>query len=292
MLIDYLLLSSFVLLYSLIVGIGLTKLLKKKFIYCPIILLTFLAALSFIFCLFQIQIWFLYLIPLIILFLPFYRKIRKLERGEKKLLLFFVIQFYFYIISQILVPFYPLGRDWYMHYQSALEISNNNLKFFGERNPIFNLIEGSFLTILGKQFYVAQIATCLIGSFIVFPYYLIGKWFLKEKIITISFIFLIFCPSIIDNTLYNWPKMLDAIFILYFIYFVIKNKHVLSYTSGVLAFLTHTQDLLFTVPIYFKKTIENRNWLKISPRNQILTIAFHLRQKYFHRLKFLFENYV
>jgi len=262
MLVDYLLLSSFSLLYSLIVGIGLLKLLKKRFVYCPIILVTFLAALSFIFCLFQVQIWFLYLIPLIILFLPFYRKIRKLERDEKKLLLFFIIQFYFYIILQILVPFYPLGRDWYMHYQSSLEISNNNIKFFGERNPIFNLIEGSFLTIIGKHFFVAQITTCLIGSFIVFPYYLISKRFLKQKFMTISFIFLIFSPFIIENTLYNWSKILDATFVLYFIYFVIEKKYVLSYVSGILAFLTHSQDLFFTLPIYFKKSFKKRSWLK------------------------------
>jgi hypothetical protein len=264
MLLNYIFSSVLILFYSLVVGLGLTKILKKNFFYFPIFFTTLIGSLSLILFILNIYIWFLFLIPFLMLLLPFYQKIKELKKEETKILLFFIMQFFIYIILQLFIPFYPLGRNWVSYYKSSLNITEGNFQLDIGRNPLFNFIEGAFLNIFGKNFYIAQITTCLIGSLVVFPYFLLSKKILKKKLILFSLFFYIFNPFIIENILYNWARMLTTMFILYFCVFVIEKKYFFSYISAVLGFLSHSISLFFIFPIYLVYTIKKRKiWTKI-----------------------------
>jgi len=264
MLLIYLLSSVLIVLYTLVIGLGLTKILKKNFFYFPILFVVFLGGLSLILWSLKLQVWFLFIIPFLFLLWPFYQKVRKLKINERNILLFFLAVYFLYVIIQVFVPFYPLGRNWYHYYKYSLNVSESGHLSQFERNPLFSLIEGAFFTIFNSDFYVAQITTCLIGSFIVFPYFLLSKKFIRSKLITFSLLILIFNPFIVENTLYNWPKMLATMFILYFIWFILKGNRFASYISGVLSFLSHSLSLFFILPIYLISSIEKKEkWIKV-----------------------------
>jgi hypothetical protein len=258
MLIIYLLSSALIFLYSLVLGLGLTKLIKKDFFYFPILLSILLGGLSFVLWITKLQIWYIYLAPFLILFYPFYQKIKEIKKDEKELLIIFGLQFLFYVIFQLFIYLYPMGRNWTYYYNFSLNIAENSFNFNGDRTPLFSLIEGAFLTIFGKNFYIAQITSALAGALTIFPFYLLSKKFIKPKFIYISLLFLIFNPFIIENSLYNWAKMQTTMFVLYFIVFILEKKYLDSYVSSLSGFLSHALSLFFILPAYIWYGIENR----------------------------------
>jgi 4-amino-4-deoxy-L-arabinose transferase-like glycosyltransferase len=264
MLIIYLFSSILVLLYTLVLGIGLTKLLRKEFFYFPLIFSIFLGGLSFILWILKVQLWLVYLIPFFIFLWPFCQKVKKLNKNEKVLITIFILQFLFYVILQLFIYIYPLGRDWVNYYKFSLSISENSFQLKSVKPVFFCLFEGAFLTLFGKNFYIAQIVSSLAGALIVFPFYLISNKFLKSKFVYISLLFLIFNPFTIEGSLYNWSKMQVTMFVLYFTYFFLKNKHTGSYTSSISAFLSHGLSLCFVLPAYAIQSIKGKKqWLKL-----------------------------
>jgi hypothetical protein len=250
MLIIYLFSSALIFLYSLVLGLGLTKLIKKDFFYFPILFSILLGGLSFVLWITKLQIWYIYLIPFLILLYPFYQKIKEIKKGEKELLIIFGLQFLFYVILQLFIYLYPMGRNWTDYYNFSLDIAESGFNFKGERTPLFSLIEGAFLTIFGKSFYIAQITSALAGALTIFPFYLLSKKFIKPKFIYISLLFLIFNPFVIENSLYNWAKMQTTMFVLYFIVFILEKRYIDSYVSSLSGFLSHALSLFFVLPAY------------------------------------------
>ena len=242
--------------YSLVLGIGLTKLIKKDFFYFPILFSILLSSLSFALWILRLQIWYIYLIPFLILLYPFYQKIKEIKKYEKELLIIFGLQFLFYIIFQLFIYLYPMGRNWTYYYNFSLDIAESSFTFKAERTLLFSSIEGAFLVIFGKNFYIAQITSALLGSLTIFPFYLLSKKFIKPKFIYISLLFFIFNPFIIENSLYNWAKMQTTMFVLYFIIFMLEQKYFSSYISSLLGFLSHPLSLFFILPAYAWHTIK------------------------------------
>lgn len=279
MLMTYLLYIFLSLAYILIIGIGLSTFLKKDLFYFPVFLLSFISAISLILTVLKIQISVIYLLPIIFLLPYFFQGIKKINKEFRNLLVFFIFAFLLFSIFQIFIEYYPLGLDWYGWYLSSIYISNNDLisslNSSGGRNILFSLVEGSFLTIFTKQFFVAQIVAPLISLMIIFPFYLLAKKILLSKIISFSLIILVFNPFVLENTLYNWPKLMVAMFILYFIIFSIEKKVFETYITGVLAFLSHSFAILYIVPFYVMLTFRQRIWIK-SLVLFILTLFFIL----------------
>lgn len=202
------------------------------------------------------------LIPLLLIS-PFSLKLIKIIDHETKILLFlFIFQFFIGVFLQTLIPYYPMGGDWFSHYQTSSKISNGNMVFANGRPPVFNILGSMYLKIFSNNFWVFQIASVFLSSLLVIPLYLIAKNFNKNAAI-ITIIFVVLNSFVLQNTIYTWPKNLTTFFVLFFFYFIIKNQSFFSILPASLALYTSPISLFF-IPAgyvygYLKK---NKNLLK------------------------------
>jgi len=202
-------------------------------------------------------------IPLFFLSPFAFKFIGMLNRETKILLLLFIFQFSLGILLQLFIPYYPIGGDWFSHYQtSSSYLTSGEITFLNGRPPVFNFLSAIYLEIFSDNFWIFQIISVFLSSMIVMPIYLIAKIF-HEKSAVITIVFVILNSFILQNTIYTWPKNLTAFFVLFFFYFIIKKQSLLSILPAALALYTNPISL-FYIPAgyiygYFRK---NKNLFK------------------------------
>lgn len=185
------------------------------------------------------------IIPLLLLFPFAFKFIRMFNHETKTLLLLFTFQFLLGILLQLFIPYYPIGGDWFGHYQtSSSYITTGEITFVGGRPPVFNFLGAIYLEIFSDSFWVFQIMSAFLSSMLVIPIYLIAKNFHKKSAI-ITIVFVVLNPFILQNTIYTWPKSLTAYFVLFFLYFIIKNQTLLSTLPAALALYTSPISLFY-----------------------------------------------
>ncbi len=203
------------------------------------------------------------LLPLVVLF-PFAFKFVKQSDPETKILsLLFVSMFTIGILLQTLLPYYPIGGDWFSHYKTSSDyLKNNEITFLNGRPPVFNFLGAMFLKIFADNFWIYQIASVFLNSLVIIPLYLIAKFFDKRIALT-AVIFVLLNSFVLQNTIYTWPKNLTSFFILFFFYFALRNQTLFSVLPASLALYTSPISLFFLpagfIYSYFKK---NKDLLK------------------------------
>lgn len=182
----------------------------------------------------------------LILISPFAFIFVKLTDSETKiLLLLFISLFSIGILLQTFIPYYPIGGDWFLHYQASSEyINSEKITFLSGRPPIFNFLGSMYLEIFSDNFWVFQIASVFLSSLLIIPLYLIAKNF-DRKIAIVTIVFVILNSFILQNTIYTWPKNLTTFFVLFFFYFIMKNQTLLSTLPATLALYTSPISLFF-----------------------------------------------
>lgn len=201
--------------------------------------------------------------PLIVL-LPFAIRFVKTANQEVKiLLLLFVSLFALGILFQLSIPYYPIGSDWFLHYEKSSEyVTKGELSFLNGRPPVFNFLGAIFLTIFSNNFWTFQIISVFLSSLLIVPLYLIAKIFFKKTAL-ITIIFVILNAFMIQNVIYTWPKNLTAFFVLFFIYFMIKNRSLAAVLPGALALYTSPISLFYIPAGYIYGYLKrNRNLIK------------------------------
>jgi len=183
--------------------------------------------------------------PLLLLSPFAFRFVKTADMEVKILLLIFISLFSIGILLQTFLPYYPLGGDWFLHYQASSEyISNGKITFLSGRPPIFNFLGSMYLEIFSDNFWVFQIASVFLSSLFIIPLYLIAKNF-DRKVAIITIVFAVLNSFILQNTIYTWPKNLATFFVLFFFYFIMKNQALLSILPATFALYTSPISLFF-----------------------------------------------
>lgn len=137
--------------------------------------------------------------PLIILS-PFALKfVKGSDRETKILILLFISLFSLGVLLQTMIPYYPIGGDWFSHYKTSSDyIKNDKITFLNGRPPVFNFLGAMYLKIFSNNFWVFQIASVFLNSLLIIPLYLIVKVF-DKKIALLTIIFVALNSFILQN---------------------------------------------------------------------------------------------
>lgn len=182
------------------------------------------------------------------------------------------------VAFQCITPVYTgafMYGDWWMHYDISLfyrGLRPLDVQYFGiygvpSRSPLFNLFCSFFLSILGDQFYVYQLAALIPGIALV----CVALAFVRPTPLSL-FLFL-FNPFMITMILYPWPKVLTTAYILSGVYFFYRAQTVSSTkpaqsdcaASGFwqgLAVLTHMSAVFYILGIFAGHFVRRRPRLK------------------------------
>lgn len=193
---------------------------------------------------------------------PLAIKFIKSSNSETKiLLLLFISHFLIGILLQTLIPYYPIGGDWFSHYQTSSDyVETGKITLLNGRPPVFNFLGAMYLEAFSNNFWVFQIASVFLNSLLIIPLYLIAKIFNKRAVL-ITIVFVILNSFVLQNTIYTWPKNLTTFFVLFFFYFVIKNQTLFSTLPAALALYTSPISLFFIPAGYIYGFLKKNNHL-------------------------------
>ena len=185
-------------------------------------------------------------LPQIYLYVLFFLLVYRVTNGKTKTLstslsqhsllivLVFVVQYLLKVSFQPMIPFYPMGADFYEHYQRSqvfLDLRNVDpyvdifpFWYISDRTPLFNIIGTFFLALFKDRYWILQVTSCLFNSVLVLPVYLIAKRLFDEKVAVITTFILSMNPFLTENALYTWPKNLAAYFCLLFLYILLFHR--------------------------------------------------------------------
>lgn len=188
---------------------------------------------------------------------------RRLEKSSDDpldvyLLAPFLVQFLLKISLQPLIPFYPMGADYYEHYERARffldihKVDPYKIMFpwwhVPDRTPLFNIVGAFFLALFRDRYWILQAVSCLFNSILILPGYLIAKKLFGRRTAILTVLFISMNPFLTENALYTWQKNLAAYFCLLLIYFVVFQKNTIySGLSAGLGYLTHQYSALYIV---------------------------------------------
>ena len=151
--------------------------------------------------------------------------------------LFFI--YYLLILSfQVLVTVYT-GAKWYGDWWEHFARSQFYLLHFDyfvrywdiytipSRLPLFNLNVSFFLSIFGDKFWIYQVVSSLLNASFFLGVYIVAKTLFNRKTAILASTIVGFSPFLIWNSVYPWPKVLAAYFVLLFIYCYVRlmNKN-------------------------------------------------------------------
>jgi len=194
----------------------------------------------------------------------------------KLLLLVFTAQLLSKFFLQAIYE-YPIawGGDWLFHAFSVPQsFSQGNWTPNREYTPLFSIIIYSYNQLLGVSpfaYWFSQLLTPILNSAFLFPAYLIAREKFGPKIARLTLLFMVVNPFLVENGIFNWPKLLAAYFVLQMIYlvFVKSDKTTVTYAIGgifgALAFWTHNAAAFFILTavliVLFSKKFSKRSFL-------------------------------
>jgi len=226
--------------------------------FFSILIILLIGALFFTFGIVWSQLLFFPYLLAVSIFLFLNRKMIKNIRVNKEvkvLLIIFFLAFFYKIILQIFIKYYPMASDWVGHYKTSLFLlekeptlqkSVDEHLYLPYRAPGFYMIISFFLAIFGKDFWVAQLANTLINTIFIFPTYLLGKGLFNKRIALLTVIFLQVIPFI-EVSMIIIAKMVTAYFCLLFFYLLLVKRtsgYMLGLVAGI-AFLIHQYSLVY-----------------------------------------------
>ncbi len=225
-------------------------------------------------------------------FLLIYRGTRKKPQKAytpipKDLLLLvvvFVVQYLFKVSLQPIIPFYPMGADYYEHYQRSqvlLDLHNENpyvdifpFWYIPDRTPLFNIIGAFFLALFRDRYWIIQITSCLFNSILILPGYLIAKRLFNSKAAILVTLILSMNPFLTENALYTWPKNLAAYFCLLFLYFLLFHGNIFyAGMFGALGYLSHQYSSLYIVAGAFYLLLKGKGEPKVVLKSLIILLG-------------------
>ena len=188
---------------------------------------------------------------------------RKSEENKGKsvdvyLLAVFLAQYLLKISLQSLIPFYPMGADYYEQYERVRfflyihEKDPYKIMFpwwhVPDRTPLFNIIGVFFFAFFRDRYWILQVVSCLFNSILILPGYLIAKKMFDRKTATLTVLLLSMNPFLTENALYTWPKNLAAYFCLLSLYFLMFHKNLFYAGSfAALGYLSHQYSIWYIV---------------------------------------------
>lgn len=168
--------------------------------------------------------------------------------------LILVTAFVLRVLLSGLISGFWRGGDWYFfHYQTALVFLSNSWNISPDRTPMFSLVSSMFMSLLGSEFWVAQILGDFLNSIFLIPSYFITRQLFGRNTAVSALVFLSVLPYFSYNAIYFWPKLFAAYFVLlsfYELLAIVRRKSVnwsLYMMSIALAFLAHEYALLFGI---------------------------------------------
>jgi hypothetical protein len=171
-----------------------------------------------------------------------------------QVILILVTGFVLRVLLSGLISDFWRGGDWYFfHYSTALVLSSNSWSISPDRTPLFSLICAMFMSVFGREFWVAQVVGDFLNTLFLIPSYYISKQTFGRNAAVSALVFLSVLPYFSYNAIYFWPKLFAAYFILlsfYELLAIIRRKPVnwpLYMLSVALAVLAHEYALLFGI---------------------------------------------
>lgn len=182
--------------------------------------------------------------------LPFAIKFLKNISKENRVVVYvFLLQFSIGILLQLFLPYYPIGSDWFRHYQASEKYLAGDFATAYGRTPMFNILSAMFLEVLSNHFWVYQASSVFLNSLLIVPLYLIAKDF-NKRYAFLTILFVALNSFVLQNTVYTWPRNFSIFFIFFSYYFVIKNRMTLSSFTSAAAFFAHVSTMFSIIPVY------------------------------------------
>ncbi|MDI6825946.1 MAG: glycosyltransferase family 39 protein [Candidatus Aenigmarchaeota archaeon] len=204
------------------------------------------------------------------------KNLPKISREIKFVILIFLIGYFVKVALQTFILFYPLGGDWFEHYQISSTFLQEDWKFADKFNrpPLFNYLIAFVMSISSKDLWVAQIVAVFLNSIFIFPFFLLAGKFFDKKVQMLSTVFVAINPLLTENALYIWPKNFVGFFILLFFYLLLKKNKNWFLLGGIagLGLLTHQLSLFYILTGFFILYLLHRT--RIFVTREFFTMCF------------------